>query len=217
MNTTKVRLNSIPMQKLKPININPKTRIHKKSLVGLKSEISKSNLIVPLITMLDEKDNKYWILDGNRRYHVMQDLGVKDAQCNIVEKNGHTTSELFVSLNHHLRMNGYQRLIIMKESGIFFNKKEEIKYNWLLDIGGSELIDLMIEKRNNVAYTHHWINQLSKYLGQFNKDDIKQIAFWIVENKQQYQTRKAIESGISKHIIKNAIQNNIGLKGLVFN
>ena len=211
----KFRLTVLPLVKLKRININPSVRVEEKKLLALKNAIQKSKLVVPLVVIL--KSEKYLILDGNRRYAICQELQINEVPCLIIEDTKIRAEELFVLLNLQLKMDGYQRLIIMKEANIFFNKTEEIKYNYLVDIGGLEIINLMIEKRNNATYTYHWLIELSKYLKVYGKEELKNIVRWLVENKQQYQTRKAIEMKVNKSLILDAINKDRPLKGYVFN
>jgi len=217
MKLTKPRLISIPINKLKPIKLNPRVRTEDKKLVTLKNEVERSKLIVPLIVKLDETDNKYWIVDGNRRYNVAKKLELTEVFCCVIDKQNYSLGELFVALNKQLKMDGFQRLMIMRDAGIFFSKSEEKKYTYLLDIGGAELINLMIGKKNNATYTYYWTQRVRNYLGKNLKEDIKTIAYWLVEHKQQYVSRKAEEAKINKAFWWKLITEGKPLQGNFFN
>jgi hypothetical protein len=105
----------------------------------------------------------------------------------------------------------------MRNANIFFKEKEKIKYNYLLDIGGIDIIDLIIEKKNNVNGTHLYLIKIIKYLNLILKEDIREVLVWLVENKQQYQVRKALEAKISKKLLMRLIKENKSLKGNFFN
>ena len=91
----------------------------------------------------------------------------------------------------------------MKNYNIFFRPIEKNKeiYAWLLDIGGVDAIDLMIEKKKNATETYGWTRRVSKYLGIIMKEGslgIKDVLFWLVECNQQAKSRIGIDVDYDK-------------------
>jgi hypothetical protein len=125
--------------------------------------------------------------------------------------------ELFRALNTSLKFDGRQKLYLMRGCDLFFSDKDKNTYNWAIDIGGIELVDFIIENNKNISTINTFTTKLSTYLSIFDKNYIKKIIYWMVENSQAYMVRKAIEGNMNKKLIKQAIDTNKSLKGILFN
>jgi hypothetical protein len=214
---TKFRLISVPITLLKPIGINPPVRTTQKEIRGLSKRLDSSKCQVPLVTIFDEKDNMYWVIDGGRRLEACRIIDKGYVDILVIDKYHGTKEDLFVMLNRDvLKFNQKQQLYLMRHEGVFFTKRLKDKYDYLMNVGGIELIDLMIERQQSVPNVRNYTDKASKYCKKFLIEDIKTIVYWLVDNKQTYPIRRAMEARISPELLWSTIKKNRRLQDTIF-
>jgi hypothetical protein len=217
LSTVEIKLIKIPTHLFEMIGINPPARTNPRKIKKIARLIEKSKFITPVISIYDEEKNKYLVLDGNTRYVAARQLGVDYMYSNVIEKYFCTKEELFIALNEAVaKFDGKQQLYLMRYEGVYFTESNKRKYGFLLSIGGVDLIDMMIENSQNVTNIYTYLVKARDYLKKFSADDVSRIANWLVENKQSYQARKAIEAGISRELWWDVVKKNKPLQETIF-
>jgi len=210
----KIRTQLLPTSILKPIEVNPPDRTLDKNTASLRIEIEKTHVIAPLLVVVDPLSSKktHWIVDGHRRFIVAKQLGLNAVYCNIIDKSFKNIADLFVSMNTQLKFSGYQKLWLMRHCAVFFRPVDKRHYTWLCDIGGTSIIDLMIERKNAAPTTANWTKKFCSYLGLWpSKEDIYKVLFWSVDLKQQERARIALDVKYDKRLWIQAIKKHESL------
>ena len=204
-----MKVESINTNKIKTASYNPTWR-NTKRLNSLSKSISEYGIIEPLLLTQDLD-----LVDGHRRLAVAKILGLKDVPC--ILKNG-TTKQLrdtiYLEVNQNsLKLNGADQVEIYKKGG-----KIEKKYLnpllSLIEICGTKIIDLLIDRRQNPYALHGAYARLRKYIGvkNINSVGVKKTILWLNHHKQIFAVRRAIEARTSPKVILNAIIKNRPLK-----
>lgn len=81
---------------------NPRLVFEKVDLDILKDSIRESGILVPLLVYKREKDGKYVILDGQRRWMCALDLGLETVPANIISEPSQTTNILTMFNIHNV-------------------------------------------------------------------------------------------------------------------
>ncbi|HLO45770.1 MAG TPA: ParB N-terminal domain-containing protein [Leadbetterella sp.] len=93
-------LKQIETSKIKPNPHNPRLIFHEKELDDLKSSIEIAGVLVP-ITVYQEKEDEYIILDGERRWRACTSLGKETIPANIIDKPKDVTQNILHMFNIH--------------------------------------------------------------------------------------------------------------------
>ncbi len=198
-------LKKIQIAKLRPAPYNPKIRTEKKQLSGLLTSISTNGLLMPIII-----DTKMNIIDGHRRVACYKLLEIDTIQA-IISDSKLSKDESYEQINILQRkMNSSEMIYVYVNKGKVPKKVEE-KIKILERIIGFAMLKQLGEKGVAVAILQS-ANQAGKYLNDTSDQMIKKIISWAIKNKQTYAIRKAIEDGISKTVLKNAIIQNRPIK-----
>jgi hypothetical protein len=217
LSTVEIKLIKVPIHLFEMIGINPPARTSPRKIKKIAKLIERSKFITPVIAIYDESKGKYLILDGNTRYVAAKEIGIDYMYANVIEKYFCTKEELFISLNEAVaKFDGKQQLYLMRHEGVYFTANNKKKYDYLLSIGGLDLIDGMIERSQNVTNVYTYLIKTRDYLKRISAEDVGAIARWLVENKQTYRARRAIESGISRELWWNVIKKNQRLQDTIF-
>src|SRR2546427_1826269 len=75
---------NIPIGSLEPNPHNPRMLFDRKPLDTLRESIKKVGILVPLTVYKGKSQEKYTILDGQRRWMCAKDLGLKSVPANLV-------------------------------------------------------------------------------------------------------------------------------------
>jgi len=93
-------LKQIEISKIKPNPHNPRLIFHEKELEDLKNSIETAGVLVP-ITVYQEKEDEYIILDGERRWRASTSLGKTTIPANIIDKPKDVTQNILHMFNIH--------------------------------------------------------------------------------------------------------------------
>tara|TARA_R110000868_G_scaffold411378_1_gene703392 strand:+ start:3554 stop:4477 length:924 start_codon:yes stop_codon:yes gene_type:complete len=93
-------LKEIEIGKIKPNPHNPRLIFNEKELDDLKSSIQIAGVLVP-ITVYQEKEDEYIILDGERRWRACTSLGKEKIPANIIDKPKDVTQNILHMFNIH--------------------------------------------------------------------------------------------------------------------
>lgn len=211
----KIRDVKLPINRLIPFPFNPPIRLSDNTLRQLMFDIKTYGIVEQIIVF--PKDEHYMLLNGHRRVLVCKELNYETMRCGLIEDYSGDYTDIYIALNRQLKVNGNQRLYFMKKTNKYFSENEKKKYLFLVNIGGTEIIDLMISKGNNTNDTYNWMIKISGYLKKTMKDDMAKILFWLVDLKRQYDSRQGIERKISPKLWWDLILKHEKLKGNIYN
>ena len=93
-------LKDIEINLIKPNPHNPRLIFHEKELEDLKNSIEIAGVLVP-ITVYEESENEYIILDGERRWRASTSLGKLTIPANIIDKPKDITQNILHMFNIH--------------------------------------------------------------------------------------------------------------------
>lgn len=93
-------LREIEISKIKPNPHNPRLIFHEKELEDLKNSIEIAGVLVP-ITVYQESENEYILLDGERRWRASTSLGKATIPANIIDKPKDVTQNILHMFNIH--------------------------------------------------------------------------------------------------------------------
>lgn len=204
------RLITLPTKFISTYEFNPTARTQEKALIELENDIKNSKTIVPIYVRQDPEKG-YIVIDGNRRLTVAKKLKYDKIQCIISEEQGGSDADYFILLNKQRRLNSVEQTEFAKNTGKFITKKFEENYNFILNIGGQDLIDLMLESKQNPVSIKCGILCISSYVNDYDKGFMLKSANWMIENRAYTKSRAWIAEGKSKDVLKKCITTNIKL------
>jgi hypothetical protein len=213
--TVPVRQSTYDIDALTPLPINPSARKEAKALASLLESITKTHIITPLIVAVDNQRKKVFVLDGNRRHHIGKQLGLKTMVCSVVELTGSLTiNDAFIAMNIHKPFDGKQDLEMVVKYGFFRVENDKHYYQQLKVIGGVEIFDLMLERKQTLRNIYTKFNILAKYL-HLKPEEEKMALRWMVEHRQSYQAQLMPETKPNKVLVRECIATNrpLGKKG----
>ena len=204
---------SLPINKLKLIEINPEKRTERKATAELKEDWVKYGQLDPIKVILS-KNNDYIILDGNRRFTVARELNQDriDGIVYTATASKYTAAELFIMLNKYKSFTQTDKLKIMRDTGISFSKQMDANYSYCIRVAGIEIIDLMILRGSSLRNVTNYSKKIMHYCKRTNESDVKKIMFWIVDNKQTYAVRSYMENKNNPKLLWDIIENDLQIK-----
>jgi ParB family chromosome partitioning protein len=81
----KDRIQNIPISQIETNTLNPRKRFVEDEADALIESILSKGLLNPIIVFKRKKDNKYIILDGERRYRAFLQINNKEISCHVLE------------------------------------------------------------------------------------------------------------------------------------
>ena len=97
----KEKIVDIPLTQIAPNDLNPRKRfVDTEEDILIESILSKG-LLNPIIVYKRKKDNRYVILDGERRYRAFQKLNRKEISCHVLEKEPTELENLSLMFHIH--------------------------------------------------------------------------------------------------------------------
>jgi ParB family chromosome partitioning protein len=79
------RIQNIPISQIETNTLNPRKRFVEDEADALIESILSKGLLNPIIVFKRKKDNKYIILDGERRYRAFLQINNKEISCHVLE------------------------------------------------------------------------------------------------------------------------------------
>lgn len=209
-----------PPQDLRPNPLNPPIRTSEKKMRAIISDLSRVKLIAPIIAVLEKEETTPLVIDGHRRRLGAIHLKIQKVPVELIEP-GDTKLDLvdiYKTFNTQLAVSGSHRLYMMRKANVFYNPKEEELYHYLLNIGGTDIIDLMMERGSNVKDTYQWLLKITKHLHAIDsKEKMNEILYWLIDLKRIYDSRLGLEINISPSLWWQAIKEHKPLKGFIWN
>lgn len=97
----KEKIVGIPLSQIESNDLNPRKRFVDTEEDMLIDSILSKGLLNPIIVFKRKKDNKYVILDGERRFRAYKKLNYKDIYCHILEKEPTELENLSMMFHIH--------------------------------------------------------------------------------------------------------------------
>ena len=97
----KERIIDIPLSQIEPNVLNPRKRFVDTEEDILIESILAKGLLNPIIVYKRKKDNRYVILDGERRYRAFQKINRKEIPCHVLEKEPTELENLSLMFHIH--------------------------------------------------------------------------------------------------------------------
>lgn len=97
----KDRIQNIPLTQIEPNPLNPRKRFVDDEADTLIESILSKGLLNPIIVFKRKKDNKYIILDGERRYRAFLKVNYKEIACHVLENEPNDLENLSLMFHIH--------------------------------------------------------------------------------------------------------------------
>ncbi|HMN25985.1 MAG TPA: ParB/RepB/Spo0J family partition protein [Ignavibacteriaceae bacterium] len=97
----KDKIQSILLSQIETNPLNPRKRFVDEEADTLIESILSKGLLNPIIVFKRKKDNKYVILDGERRFRAFQKVNYKEIACHVLEKEPNDLENLSLMFHIH--------------------------------------------------------------------------------------------------------------------
>ena len=97
----KDRIQNIPLTQIETNPLNPRKRFVDDEADNLIESILSKGLLNPIIVFKRKRDNKYIILDGERRFRAFQKVNYKEIACHVLEKEPNDLENLSLMFHIH--------------------------------------------------------------------------------------------------------------------
>lgn len=97
----KDKIQNIPLSQIETNPLNPRKRFVDEEADTLIESILSKGLLNPIIVFKRKKDNKYVILDGERRFRAFQKVNFKEIACHVLEKEPNDLENLSLMFHIH--------------------------------------------------------------------------------------------------------------------
>lgn len=97
----KDRIQNIPLSQIETNPLNPRKRFVDDEADTLIESILSKGLLNPIIVFKRKRDNKYIILDGERRFRAFQKVNYKEIACHVLEKEPNDLENLSLMFHIH--------------------------------------------------------------------------------------------------------------------
>jgi ParB/RepB/Spo0J family partition protein len=97
----KEKILNIPLSQIETNPLNPRKRFVDEEADTLIESILSKGLLNPIIVYKRKKDNKYVILDGERRFRAFQQVNYKEIACHVLEKEPNELENLSLMFHIH--------------------------------------------------------------------------------------------------------------------
>lgn len=97
----KDKIQNIPLSQIETNPLNPRKRFVDEEADTLIESILSKGLLNPIIVFKRKKDNKYVILDGERRFRAFQKVNFKEIACHVLEKEPNDIENLSLMFHIH--------------------------------------------------------------------------------------------------------------------
>jgi len=97
----KDRIQNIPLTQIETNPLNPRKRFVDNEADTLIESILSKGLLNPIIVYKRKKDNKYIILDGERRFRAFLKVNYKEIACHVLEKEPNDLENLSLMFHIH--------------------------------------------------------------------------------------------------------------------
>ena len=97
----KDRIQNIPLTQIETNSLNPRKRFVDDEADTLIESILSKGLLNPIIVFKRKRDNKYVILDGERRFRAFQKVNFKEIACHVLEKEPDDLENLSLMFHIH--------------------------------------------------------------------------------------------------------------------
>lgn len=97
----KDRIQNIPLSQIETNSLNPRKRFVDDEADTLIESILSKGLLNPIIVFKRKKDNKYIILDGERRFRAFQKVNYKEISCHVLENEPNDLENLSLMFHIH--------------------------------------------------------------------------------------------------------------------
>lgn len=97
----KDKIQNIPLSQIETNPLNPRKKFVDEEADTLIESILSKGLLNPIIVFKRKKDNKYVILDGERRFRAFQKVNFKEIACHVLEKEPNDLENLSLMFHIH--------------------------------------------------------------------------------------------------------------------
>ena len=97
----KDRIQNIPLSQIETNPLNPRKRFVDDEADTLIESILSKGLLNPIIVYKRQRDNKYIILDGERRFRAFKQVNFKEISCHVLEKEPSDLENLSLMFHIH--------------------------------------------------------------------------------------------------------------------
>ena len=197
------------LSELKPSKYNPALRIEEGILKPLLSSIEEYGILTPLLISPTGQ-----IIDGHRRFRCCQILGIDDIPCLIVSNDLLTPEEIYEEVGTTQRKLSNQEAIYIHMNGGKVSKSALEVIKKIEELLGREELKRLGEMYVSFRI-YSWATKAAKYLGKPNdKKFTAKTLLWLVDKKQSYNLRRAMEDHVDPKVIRDAIRSNRSLTRL---
>ena len=191
--------------KLIGANYNPSIRTGKNELKKLMESIKKYGILNPVL--IDDKSN---IIDGHRRIACAKALKISAVPVITVDAKL-KKDKYYEQINTTSRKMLPNEMIYIFINGGNVPESATKKIERLQTVLGAVNLKKLANKFVSVSVLTRG-NKIGKYCGDPSNEFLRNCIMWIVNNKQSYQVRKALEDSIPVATLKTAIKENRPLK-----
>lgn len=190
-------------------HLNPlkREKIPQKLIESIKAE----GVLQPL-AVVPKRNNKYLVIDGNRRLRVLQELGIESVD--VLIYYGIDAVKLAIILNVFVGPWDQQTLgqLMADEPdavdlipGPFSGKLKKMQH-----LFGSEYKEFI---ENYTIAAFDWGMKLASYVGKKQDEEFcRKACLWVGENRMARRIRALIEWGIPPAEVHKAVENNLKLQ-----
>src|SRR5437016_12245351 len=131
----KIGVDTVPTDRLQPNPHNPRMLFDKQPMATLRESIKKVGILVPLTVYKGKSQEKYTILDGQRRWMCAKDLGLKSVPANRVAEPDIVQNIVTMFQIHKLRED-WEVMPTALKLEVLMDKLEEQSERKLADLTG---------------------------------------------------------------------------------
>lgn len=196
-----MKLKFVKPAELKPASYNPKIRTNTRFLNGLKFSIEKKGILVPLMV-----DNNLNIIDGHRRLTCAKQLKLNTVPV-IVQNSNLSKDDIYEDVNRTQRKISTKEMIYIYVNGGKIPQKALKAITRLEAIIGKK----SLRRLGNDYSSYSVLSQgttVAKYCRKETPDFLKKTILWLVDKKQSYAVRKAMEGKVKDSTLINAVNQN---------
>lgn len=194
------------VEDIKVSPFNPSARVTDLALHVLEEEIKLDGEILQPLTISEDG----FLSDGHRRLAIAKKLGIVEVPT--ITKKGYSNTELWRKMNTGTRRMGsadvFQAIVLHNAPIEALPNYFRYPIETLIDLVGIDLAKEIAEK----GYTPHivrTIQQVMKYCKREEDPTFAQfVTRWLIEQRQNYAVRKAMESKVPLEDILIAINEN---------
>lgn len=196
-----MKLQNLEPKKLIVAGYNPSIRTDKKSVKQLLESIKQNGILYPILV-----DKNLNVIDGHRRLSCAKTLKLTVVPC-LISDTKMSKDACYETINTTARKMSASEMIYVYVRGGKVPDSVEKRIKILQNIVGHKELKKMGDKFISISVMSQG-NKIAKYCNEKSDAFVKKAILWIIQHKQSYQVRKAMEDKIFKSRLKQIIESN---------